>query len=114
MKAVLLIIIFVFCTCFNTEMTALPSIDFGVVGRRWYVGGTFTQVYQADGTVVSSNYFASWNGTGWVDIGSGTNGKVNAIYVDPCKNVYIGGAFTTAGRLLFKLLKEVLQLVQVK
>ena len=66
-------------------------------GTDVYVGGSFTNAYdfQFSGTLV--NRIAIWNSsTGWLPLGSGVNGTVNAISAANGV-VYVGGAFTTAG-----------------
>ena len=55
-----------------------------------YAGGTFTGTY---------NYLAMWNGSGWVDLGSSFNGPVYSIGIKTASDIYIGGAFTSAGGL---------------
>ena len=57
------------------------------------VGGKFTSI---DG--VSANYIARWNGASWSPLGSGLNGKVNALAVFK-GNLIAAGEFTTAGGL---------------
>lgn len=66
-----------------------------------YAGGAITSI---GGTTV--NYVAKYNGSAWSALGTGlgrTNGSitlgVNAIAIDKLGNVYVGGAFNTAGGL---------------
>jgi hypothetical protein len=61
-----------------------------------YVGGSFTTI-----AGITVNNVAKWNGSSWSALGSvlgtGINGQVNTISIDPLNNVFIGGLFTTAG-----------------
>lgn len=57
-----------------------------------YVGGNFTA---AGGT--AANNIASYNGSAWSALGTGTNGNVFALATDKAGNLYAGGEFTTAG-----------------
>jgi glucose/arabinose dehydrogenase len=57
-----------------------------------YVGGDFSMA----GGVLANN-IAVQTASGWSTLGSGTNGRVNAIAVDQNGDVYIGGNFTQAG-----------------
>lgn len=63
---------------------------FGVV----YVGGSFTQATNADGTVVAARNMARWNGTSWSALGGGVDGIVRKI-IPTFGGVYVGGNFTT-------------------
>ncbi|MGH7970073.1 MAG: hypothetical protein ACREIC_15230, partial [Limisphaerales bacterium] len=56
-----------------------------------YIGGLFTIV----GNVVVNN-IAKWDGSSWTALGSGMNGRVDALAVSD-GNVYAGWYFTTAG-----------------
>ena len=58
-----------------------------------YVGGSFQTAHQADGTELTANGIARWNGTQWEALGGGTNGVVTALAGDG-DGVYVGGAFT--------------------
>ena len=61
-----------------------------------YIGGQFT----AAGGVAASNV-ARWNGTSWSPLGTGTSNGTNffvqALALASNGDVYVGGAFTTAG-----------------
>ncbi|MEM1325345.1 MAG: PQQ-dependent sugar dehydrogenase [Bacteroidota bacterium] len=57
-----------------------------------YAGGDFSMA----GGVLANNVALRTN-SGWSALGSGTNGRVNAIAVDQNGDVYIGGNFTQAG-----------------
>jgi hypothetical protein len=66
---------------------------------RIYVGGGFNRVIDgttAHPTNVAANNIAVWDGTRWSALGSGVNGRVNAL-VASGNNLYIGGSFTEAG-----------------
>ena len=66
-----------------------------------YAGGSFTT---ADGNL--ANRIACWTPSSysWSALGTGTNnglgGICNAITFDSAKNLYVGGAFTTAGEII--------------
>ncbi|MBI5216761.1 MAG: T9SS type A sorting domain-containing protein [Ignavibacteriae bacterium] len=67
-------------------------LGLAVRGNEVFVGGNFTS---AGGVAVNS--IAKWSPTGgWSALGSGLNGRVNAIAVTD-SFVYVGGEFTTAG-----------------
>jgi hypothetical protein len=57
-----------------------------------YVAGVFDTI----GGVIA-NYVATWNGTSWSALGSGTSGSVSALALDHAGNLYAGGGFHTAG-----------------
>jgi hypothetical protein len=69
-----------------------------------YVGGSFTTVRNADGTSITCNNIAKWDGSSWSALGSGqkgvykpTNPSVYSIYAYNTSNIYVGGDFTQAG-----------------
>lgn len=46
----------------------------------------------------AASYLMKWSGTAWAAVGTGVNGAVRALKLSPDHlNVYVGGAFTTAG-----------------
>jgi hypothetical protein len=57
-----------------------------------FAGGGFIR----DGGILVTDYILKWNGSNWVSLGSGVNGRVNALAVQG-NNVYAGGYFTLAG-----------------
>ena len=62
-----------------------------------YAGGNFTT---AGGWTV--NNVAKWDGSDWIPLGSAPNvgvtgGQVNSLTMDASGNLYVGGAFTSAG-----------------
>lgn len=67
------------------------------IHRRYFVAGNFSRVTQNDGTVLTANHLASWDGKSWRAYDGGTNGPITALFVDSCFNVYVAGQFTTAG-----------------
>lgn len=71
----------------NNEIRALVIDTDGTL----YVGGNFDE---AGGN--TANRIATWNGTNWGALGSGTSGFVEAIAVTPTE-IYIGGNFAIAG-----------------
>lgn len=75
----------------NTAVNAITSY-----GGSLYIGGEFTN--NMDGSVMCAR-IARWNGSGWVAVGSPTNGVNNFIYAMAEYNgeLYVAGTFTTAG-----------------
>ena len=71
----------------NNEVRAI-AFD---TNNTLYVGGNFDS---AGGR--TANRIASWNGSNWGTLGSGTSGFVQAIVVTS-QSIYAGGNFTTAG-----------------
>ncbi len=71
----------------NNEIRAI-AFD---TNNTLYVGGNFDS---AGGR--SANRIATWNGSNWGTLGTGTSGFVQAIVVTP-QSVYAGGNFTQAG-----------------
>jgi len=73
---------------------AVNSIDTMTNGHV-VLGGTFRY---AGGTLV--NFVALWTGSQFENMGGGTNGFVNVVYVErKTSRVYIGGVFSEAGGL---------------
>lgn len=62
-----------------------------------YVGGSFTN---ASG-IAAADFIATWDGSAWAAVGTGTNGEVDAIAVANDGTVYVAGDFTTAGGSAF-------------
>ena len=65
-------------------------------GQKMYVGGAFTNV---DGTIVANNIAYVTEAAGaytWHKMGSGVNGKVNAI-IEFRNKLFVAGKFTSAG-----------------
>jgi len=76
-----------------------PVGSLSVNGSTLYAGGVFTHACGNPGcssgnTIV--NRVASWNGSSWSALGSGTSGNVVALAVNG-SDLYAGGSFTTAG-----------------
>lgn len=71
----------------NNEVRSLAIDESGML----YVGGNFNE---AGG--VTANRIATWNGSNWGTLGSGTSGFVQAI-TTTSTDIYIGGNFTIAG-----------------
>ncbi len=65
-----------------------------VIGTDVYAAGNFSNV----GGTAASN-IARWDGEKWNALGSGVNGRINAMATDGNGNVYVGGVFTEAGGL---------------
>ena len=62
-----------------------------------YVGGSFTNAYNAPFSGPTVNRIAKWSsGAGWQALGAGIGGTVNVIKQSGGL-VYVGGSFTTAG-----------------
>ena len=68
-------------------------------GTVVYAGGNFTTAGGA-----TANNIAKWDGTtsSWSALGTGVDGIVYALAVDPDGNLYAGGGFTTAGGVAAK------------
>lgn len=60
-----------------------------------YAGGIFTSAIQSSGSLLTVNYIARWDGSGWSALGTGVNGVVYGITVSGT-NVYVGGNFSAA------------------
>ena len=75
----------------NSTVYALAFAPDGTL----YVGGGFTTVRQADGTVVEALRVAAWDGTSWSALGRGASvGRVSHIEYDEASGrVFIGGDF---------------------
>ncbi len=71
----------------NNEIRAIAFDS----NNNLYVGGNFDS---AGGR--TANRIATWNGSNWGTLGSGTSGFVQAIVVTS-QSIYAGGNFTTAG-----------------
>jgi len=71
----------------NNEVRSLAIDDNNIL----YVGGNFDE---AGGN--TANRIATWNGTNWDTLGSGTSGFVEAIATTP-SDIFIGGNFALAG-----------------
>ncbi|MEW6158168.1 MAG: hypothetical protein AB1813_12090 [Verrucomicrobiota bacterium] len=68
-----------------------------ISGTDLYSAGSFTSAINSNGTAVTVNSIAKWNGTNWSSLGLGVSGDgdVNALAVSG-GDVYAGGNFTTA------------------
>jgi hypothetical protein len=66
----------------------------GVVGSggTLYAGGDFTTAGGGP-----ARHIASWDGTSWSEVGSGTNASVRALELDESNVLYVGGQFNEAG-----------------
>ncbi|OEK09795.1 glucose dehydrogenase [Flavivirga aquatica] len=71
----------------NNEIRSLAIDNDGTL----YVGGNFDEAGD-----ITANRIATWNGTNWGTLGSGTSGFVEAIAISPTE-VFIGGNFAIAG-----------------
>jgi hypothetical protein len=65
------------------------------------VGGSFTDMIQSNGDMITVNKIARWNGSNWSSIGGGigtsTGESVSCLISDGNGNIYAGGLFSTAG-----------------
>lgn len=61
------------------------------------MAGRFDKLSGRNKTIAANNIAYTLDGQAWAALGEGTNGQINAVYVDACQNVYIGGEFTKAG-----------------
>jgi len=77
----------------NGEVSSINRASDGTV----YVGGSFTSVFQPDGTELVAYRIARWDGVAWSTMGDGVNSYVESIAIDASDNVYIGGSFTQDG-----------------
>ena len=74
-----------------------------VLGTNLYAGGFFTIATNNGGAAVTVNRIARWNGPSWSDLGSGMNAAALGAGPDVAAlavigtNLYVGGAFTSAG-----------------
>ncbi len=66
-----------------------------------YVGGVFSEAYNADGSVVEVNNIVRWENGQWYPIGDGVSGRVYTIAVDSLGGVYVGGRFQYAEDMSF-------------
>jgi hypothetical protein len=70
-----------------------------------YVGGYFDQAVQANGTVLTVNGIAKWDGSNWSALGTGmgsVDGGIGGAVVDLATSgtdLYVGGPINTAGGL---------------
>lgn len=83
---------------FALQVEPVPTGN-GTDEDEFYIGGSFTGVYQDDGTQLPASRVAYWNGTEWEVLGtpnSGTNGvsaTVRALLrID--NDLYVGGLFS--------------------
>lgn len=73
-----------------------------VSGSNVYLGGAFSQSYNADGTTVSANNIVRWNGSGWQALGASTGATGNGLdsqlqtILAVGSDVYAGGNFQKA------------------
>ncbi len=67
--------------------------------RYLYVGGSFSNAYNSNGTFISTPNIARWDKlTGnWSAVGSGLDDDCLALFIDDNNTVYAGGAFDKAG-----------------
>ncbi|HEV8629040.1 MAG TPA: hypothetical protein VGV61_01900, partial [Thermoanaerobaculia bacterium] len=77
-------------TTLAASVDALTVFDDGT-GPKLYAGGQFNR----SGSTTINNV-AKWNGTAWVQVGSGFASQVLALGVHNA-NLYAGGSFTTSG-----------------
>ena len=80
-----------------TVYTSLNTIVFDNNYENIYVGGLFTEVTQADGTLLTVQNVARWNISGqmWYTVGTdGLDGEVFILAFDSNNTLYAGGAFT--------------------
>lgn len=75
---------------FNDDVECLKVLPSGLL----YAGGQFTTSYSGSDAFAR---IAQWNGSTWLPLGSGLNGTVMAMDVSARGELYVLGAFTTAG-----------------
>jgi len=76
----------------NGKVNAIAVGDDGMI----YAGGEFTQATNADGSTVSVNFIAMWDGNSWHSPGNGMNNRVLALEAAG-DQIYAGGLFQQAG-----------------
>jgi hypothetical protein len=84
------------------SVNALTTWHCGDVNPVLIVGGNFTRIYSADGTVfTNANSIAQWNGSSWMALGAGIQqgaSVVRSLATDPMNgNLCVGGNFLMAG-----------------
>ncbi len=62
-------------------------------GPAFFVGGSFYNATQPDGSTVESPNVVLWDGAVWVPLGRGTDGLVNALAAD-AEGVFVVGSFS--------------------
>lgn len=65
-------------------------------GADLYAGGDFTSATNAGSSTATTTRIAKWDGSNWSALGTGMNSSVNSLAILG-NNLYVGGAFTTAG-----------------
>jgi hypothetical protein len=75
----------------NGQVYSIVKDSNGII----YVGGSFGQLTKSDGTSLTVNNIAKWDGTQWSALGSGLTNIVFSIVIDSNDNIYAGGSFTT-------------------
>ena len=70
----------------DDQINAVVSDGLGNI----YIGGEFSSIQG-----IPAKGIAKWNGTAWSALGSGINGRINAIAVSG-NDVYVGGSFNVA------------------
>jgi hypothetical protein len=71
-----------------------------VVGSYVYIGGWFTDVSNGTSTLANADYLATWDGSNWAAVGSGSggNGSINdgvLALAAGATQIYAGGTFTS-------------------
>ena len=84
---------------YNGVLVGYPATVYALAmngTNNLFVGGSFSSV---DGSSISTNYIASWNGNSWNILGSnstnnGVSGTVNALAMNGTNNLFVGGLFS--------------------
>ncbi len=66
-------------------------------GNNVYLGGAFSQGYNADGTGVSANNIVRWNGTAWTALGASTGNTGNGLDTQVQTILALAGFVYTGG-----------------
>ncbi len=78
----------------NGVNQAVEDIHF--MDGTMYIAGSFTRANQPDGTTLTANYIAGWNGSSWFALGDGMDSRVLTL-TSKGHTLYAGGVFKKAG-----------------
>lgn len=78
-------------TSSSGQLVYVSALALGISSLQLFVGGRFQDV-----NGMRANNIVRWNGKAWLQCRPAFDGSVQAIYVDPLGDVYVGGAFNVA------------------